>query len=316
MPSRNTDFICKYQALIAPLRGLGVKRNKMKLPKGIILLDSLGDLNADNASPILVCASHCGDNGAFARKLKNFHVKAVFLNNAGIGKNQAGISGLVHYEAEDILACAVDHNSAEIGVARDTWESGIISHTNTLAENAGIQIGDSVKDAVAKIIYIITPKFSTQENENFESFFNEEKGNSSKVDLKKQIQTRVDGVTVTVTDSITFLNENNSGDIVVCGSHGGVSAGHYAQKHRVKAVFFNDAGIGKNSAGVKSLDSLSDAGILACTVDCMSAEIFNGQDILDNGIITVCNQLAKSKNIKEKMTVKEAIKYCNFTCHC
>ena len=288
----------------------------MKLPKGIVLLDSLGDLNADNASPILVCASHCGDNGAFARKLKNCHVNAVFLNNAGIGKNQAGISGLSHYEAENILACAVDHNSAEIGVARDTWESGIISHTNIMAEDAGIQIGDSVKKAVAKIINIIDKASLIQKNKSFESLINEEKENSCKVDLKKQIQTQIDGVSITVTDSITFLNESNAGDIVVCGSHGGVSAGHYAQKQNLKAVFFNDAGIGKNNAGIKSLESLSDAGILACTVDCMSAEIFNGQDILDNGIITVCNQLAKSRNIKEKMTVKEAIKYCNFTCRC
>ncbi len=286
----------------------------MELPKGVILLDSLGDLQPDNSNPILVCGSHCGDNGIFARKLKNCHVKAVFLNNAGIGKNQAGISGLSHYEAENILACAVDHYSAEIGVANDTWDSGIISHTNKLAEDAGIQIGDSVKKAVAKIIIIIDKASLIQKNKNFESPINEKKENSSKVDLKKLIQTQIDGVNITVTDSITFLNESNAGDIVVCGSHGGVSAGEYAQKRHLKAVFFNDAGIGKNNAGIKSLESLSDAGILACTVDCMSAEIFNGQDILDNGIVTVCNQLAKSKNIKEKMTVKEAIKYCNFTC--
>jgi len=281
----------------------------MELPEAVILLDSLGDLQPDNTSPILVCASHCGDNGTFARKLKNGHVKAVFLNNAGIGKNQAGISGLSHYEAENILACAVDHNSAEIGVARDTWESGIISHTNTFAEEVGIQPGDSVQEAVAKIINRFDLPTSTQENKNFEPLSNAEKENNSKVYLKKQIHTQIDGVSITVTDSITFLNEINSGDIVVCGSHGGISAGHYAQKHRLKAVFFNDAGIGKNNAGIKSLESLSDAGILACTVDCMSAEIFNGQDVLDNGIITVCNQLAKSRNIKEKMTVKEAIKY-------
>ena len=283
----------------------------MELPKGVILLDSLGDLQPDNSNPILVCGSHCGDNGTFARKLKNCRVKAVFLNNAGIGKNQAGISGLSHYEAESIVACAVDHFSAEIGVARDTWESGIISHTNIMAEDAGIQIGDSVKKTVAKIINIIDKASLIQKNKSFESLINEEKENSCKVDLKKQAKVQIDGVSVTVTDSITFLNENNAGDIVVCGSHGGVSAGHYAQKHRLKAVFFNDAGIGKNNAGTKSLESLSDAGILACTVDCMSAEIFNGQDILDNGIITVCNQLAKSKNIKEGMMVKEAIKYCN-----
>jgi len=279
----------------------------MNLPEGVILLDSLGDLQADNSSPILVCASHCGDNGTFARKLKNCHVKAVFLNNAGIGKNQAGISGLTHYQNEDILACAVDCNSAEIGVARDTWEYGIISHTNAPALALGIQTGDAVKEAVAKIINQMDLLSLIPIDKNSESVIKDKEECTGKVDLKKQIQTQIDGVNITVTDSITFLNEHNAGDIVVCGSHGGVSAGHYAAKYQLKAVFFNDAGIGKNNAGIKSLEALNDAGILACTVDCMSAEIFNGQDILENGIITVCNQLAKSRNIKENMTVKMAI---------
>lgn len=273
------------------------------LPEGIILLDSLGDLKAENTSPILVCGSHCGDNGALAKKVRSCHVKAVFLNNAGIGKNQAGISGLTHYQSENILACAVDNYSAEIGISIDTWENGIISHTNTSAEEAGIQVGDTVKAAVAKIIDGCHLLSSTTENTEAEP-----QVNTKQESITKQVQTEIDGIKITVTDSITFLNEKNAGDIVVCGSHGGVSAGHYAEKHGVKAVFFNDAGIGKNNAGTKSLDSLSEAGILACTVDCMSAEIFNGQDILDNGIISVCNELAKSKNIKEKMTVKEAIR--------
>lgn len=278
----------------------------MELPEGIILLDSLGDLQPGNTSPVLVCASHCGDNGTFARKLKNCRVKAVFLNNAGVGKNQAGISGLSHYAAEDIMACAVDHYSAEIGVATDTWQSGIISHINSLAGEAGIKPGDSVQQAVARINNIIDNPALTPGNKPVKSPPDEKKDSTTA--LKKQVKALIDGVSITVTDSITFLNESNAGDIVVCGSHGGVSAGHYAQKHCLKAVFFNDAGIGKNNAGIKSLDSLSDAGILACTVDCMSAEIFNGQDAFDNGIITVCNQLAKSRNIQENMTVKEAIK--------
>ena len=109
------------------------------------------------------------------------------------------------------------------------------------------------------------------------------------------MQTRIDGIDSTVTNSITFLNAGNAGDIVAWGSHGGLSAGKYAKKHQVKAVFFNDAGIGKNNAGVKSLEYLNDTGIPACTVDCMSAEIFNGQDVLENGIISVCNQLAKNR---------------------
>lgn len=283
-------------------------KNK-ELPDGVVLLDSLGDLQPGNTRPILVCASHCGDNGTFAQKLKNCNVKSVFLNNAGIGKNQAGISGLKHYEAVNILACAVDHNSAEIGIANDTWNSGIISHTNKHAEAAGIRIGDSVKEAVTKITSITNHLSSAQKSMFPESYNKNEKENLNKVDLKKQTQTQVHGVSITITDSITFLNESNAGDVVVCGSHGGTSAGHYAQKHRLKAVFFNDAGIGKNNAGIKSLEYLSDHGIIACTVDCLSAEIFNGHDILCNGIISVCNHMAEKRNIKEKMTVKEAIQY-------
>lgn len=279
----------------------------MEIPEGIVLLDSLGDLLPCNTCPILVCGSHCGDNGTFARKLKNGQVRAVFLNNAGIGKNQAGISGLPYYAAENILACAVDHNSAEIGIARDTWESGIISHTNKLAQDAGIQIGDSVKATVARIITNTYLTSLSQKDNNCATRISEDNENAGKADLKKQIRTPIEGVNITLTDSITFLNENNAGDIVVCGSHGGLSAGYYAQKHNLKAVFFNDAGIGKNNAGVKSLELLSDAGIIACTVSCMSAEIFNGRDTLENGVISVCNTLAKSLNIKDKMRVKEAL---------
>ncbi|TCO09153.1 hypothetical protein [Natronoflexus pectinivorans] len=277
----------------------------MKIPEGVVLLDSLGDLKPNNTCPILVCGSHCGGNRELAQHVRNCNVKAVFLNNAGIGKNQAGIRGLLHYETEDILACAVDHNSAEIGIAQDTWESGTISHTNAQAKEAGIEIGDAVKDAVAKIINMGYPTPATRESKIHASNNNETNSKS----LKQQTQTEINGVLITVTDSITFLNESNAGDVVVCGSHGGLSAGEYAQKHRLKAVFFNDAGIGKNSAGTKSLESLSDAGIIACTVSCMSAEIFNGQDVLNNGIVSVCNQLAKERNIKKNMTVKEALKH-------
>ncbi len=277
--------------------------HNIDLPEGVVLLDSLGDLRPSNTSPILVCGSHCGGNGDLARHVRNCHVKAVFLNNAGVGKNQAGIRELTNYEAEQVLACAVDNHSAEIGIACDTYESGIISHTTRKAASIGIRIGESVQKAIAKII---SHGSHTQQPAHSVSPDKEQKSN--KQGLKKQTQSHIDGVCITVTNSITFLNESNSGDIVVCGSHGGLSAGNYAKKYRVKAVFFNDAGIGKNNAGVKSLAFLNDAGIAACTVDCMSAEIFNGQDVLDNGIISVCNQLAENRNIKKKLTVKEAIK--------
>ena len=279
----------------------------MDLPHDVILLDSLGDLRPENPCPILVCGSHCGGDVALALQVKSCNINAVFLNNAGVGKNMAGIRGLQFYEECGILACAVDHTSAEIGIARDTWESGIISHINNHAQQIGINIGDSVKHAVSKIMQSSPPYSWIQKSIHSKLSSKEEKLADSTEGLKKQTQVQINGISVTVTNSITFLHDNNVGDIVVCGSHGGLSAGEYAQKHRVKAVFFNDAGIGKNNAGIKSLELLSSEGILACTVDCMSAEIFNGQDVLTNGVISVCNQLAQSKNIKKNMMVAEAI---------
>jgi len=188
--------------------------DKMEFPEGVVLLDSLGDVKPENTSPILVCGSHCGGNLALARQVKNCHFKAVFLNNAGIGKNNAGIRGLLHYEAEGVIACAVDRNSAEIGIAFDAWEGGIISHINDLAKTAGIEIGDSIQTAVAKI----SPKInSASKNVDSEVSVSEPEG---RIELKVQSQTQITGKNITVTDSITFLNERNAGDIVVCGSHG------------------------------------------------------------------------------------------------
>src|SRR5690606_29452369 len=124
----------------------------------------------------------------------------------------------------------------------------------------GIQIGDSVKQAVAKIMQSSPPYSWIQKSIHSELSLKDKKLDDAHEGLKKQTQVQINGITVTVTNSITFLQEKNVGDIVVCGSHGGLSAGEYAQKHRVQAVFFNDAGIGKNNAGIQSLELLSSAG--------------------------------------------------------
>ncbi len=52
-------------------------------------------------------------------------------------------------------------------------------------------------------------------------------------------------------DSISYVSPDNRGDIIISGSHGGTSSAGYAIDARVAAVFFNDAGIGKNTAGIK-----------------------------------------------------------------
>ncbi len=93
-------------------------------------------------------------------------------------------------------------------------------------------------------------------------------------------------------DSITLLELQDAGAIVVSGSHGGTSSGEIALEIPLAAVFFNDAGIGKDDAGIAALAMLQAHGIAAGTVAHSSARIGDARDIYDNGVISRVNAAA------------------------
>ena len=53
-----------------------------------------------------------------------------------------------------------------------------------------------------------------------------------------------------VLDSVTHLTEQHRGAAAHCASHGGVYAGYFAAKMGIGAVILNDAGIGREAAGL------------------------------------------------------------------
>ena len=108
-------------------------------------------------------------------------------------------------------------------------------------------------------------------------------------------------------DSISYVDKENHKDIIVSGSHGGTSSAGYGLDVKVGAAFFNDAGIGKNRSGISGLDLLQDAGIIAIAVSHKTAEIANGQDTYENGIVSFVNELAEKAGIKVFMTVKKTV---------
>jgi hypothetical protein len=60
-------------------------------------------------------------------------------------------------------------------------------------------------------------------------------------------------------DSVTQVLPAHAGALVVTGSHGGVSSGRYALAVPAWLYVFNDAGIGKDDAGVAALPLLQAA---------------------------------------------------------
>ena len=54
-------------------------------------------------------------------------------------------------ETAGAAAAAVSHESARIGDGMDTWTYGVIAHLNGPARVLGLQIGQSVQEAIAGI---------------------------------------------------------------------------------------------------------------------------------------------------------------------
>ncbi len=66
-----------------------------------------------------------------------------------------------------------------------------------------------------------------------------------------------------IVDSITELCAQDAGCIAVSGSHGGISSARYALAARPVLSVFNDAGVGKDGAGLAALDFLQAHGLAA-----------------------------------------------------
>ncbi len=111
---------------------------------------------------------------------------------------------------------------------------------------------------------------------------------------------------IIVMDSVAYMDESQKGNIIVCGSHGGESAAMHVLKFKPGGVIFNDAGKGKDNAGISGLNLCDEAGVSAATVDAFSARIGDGMDTYESGIVSAVNQKALLCGIEIGMPAKEA----------
>ena len=116
----------------------------------VVLTDTITSVDADDAGAIVVAASHGGVSSAgFALALP---LAAAFFNDAGVGKDDAGIAALAMPRACSIAAGAVAHTSCRIGDADDMWRNGIVAHVNAAAAALGVRPGERLRDALTRIV--------------------------------------------------------------------------------------------------------------------------------------------------------------------
>src|SRR5436190_15154029 len=127
----------------------------MAEPILVVAAESVTQLE-DVAGKVLVAGSHGGIIAAFLGANAGAH--ALVLNDAGLGKDRAGIAGLVWLEAIGMAAAAVDCMSARIGDGADMLARGVISHANVYAALCGVAAGQSCREAAERMRNAAVPR--------------------------------------------------------------------------------------------------------------------------------------------------------------
>lgn len=128
-----------------------LKTVALTTPRGrIVLMDSITKVTPDDAGTIVLSGSHGGrSSGEFALDVP---LRLVLFNDAGVGRNNAGIAALAMLQARGVAAATIGHDSGQIGDANDMWENGVISHVNAAATAFGLKEGTRAKPALSRLV--------------------------------------------------------------------------------------------------------------------------------------------------------------------
>src|SRR5882724_3536671 len=100
------------------------------------------------------------------------------------------------------------------------------------------------------------------------------------------------------------VNAAHRGHVIVSGSYGGEYNAYHAGKWGLRGVILNDAGVGKDDAGIRGLPYLDQIGLAAATADALTCHIADGEHMLAHGIVSHVNRAAAEIGCRVGETVR------------
>ncbi len=255
-----------------------------------ILLDSITSAGPGHRGRVVVAGSHggryCGYLAARAGVL------GVILNDAAIGRDEAGIASLGYLDPLGIPAAAVAHDSARIGDGEDMYARGRISHRNEAARVLGCEPGQDCATAARRMAARPAPAVPPEPPAGEEARF--------------ALRPAGPGGRAAVVgcDSASLVRPEDAECVVVTGSHCGALPGRpgYGLGVRARGAVFNDAGGG---AGIRRLPVLDAQGVPAVAVAAASARIGEARSTWESGVVSAVNERAAARGAQAGMSVPE-----------
>ncbi len=262
-------------------------------PEGrIIVSDSTSYLDERaNVNDVIVASSFAG--ALIVGGALGIGVKAVIVHDAGVGKDQAGISGLPFGDKHGIPVAAVAAATATLSNGNSVL-AGTISHANETAFKLGVRSGQPAREAAYLMLKAPAGR-AIQE--------------SVSADTKVyEMETTTNGRIYAVWTLFYLPQVGYPNDVFALATHSARVAAEHAFKWGVKGWIANDAGPGKNNSGIAGLAICGEKGMPAAAVGAMSARIGDGLSTYHDGIISAANEPAQARGVRIGMSAKQALR--------
>ena len=258
----------------------------------IIVTDSASYLDARiGAKDVVIASSYAGATIVSLALGAGF--KALILHDAGVGKDQAGISGLPFGDKYGVPTAAVAAATATLSNGNSV-SRGTISHANDAASKLGVRSGQTAREAAQLLL-------KAEAGRKIEAVADSD---NNLYEMEKTPNGRI-----LACWTLFFQGDKRyPNDVFALATHSARVAAEHAFRWNVKGWIANDAGPGKNNSGISGLAICGEKGMPAASVAAMSARIGDALSTYNEGIISAMNEPAKSRGIVIGMTAQEALR--------
>jgi len=267
-----------------------VAGGSLEIPAGVVLADTVTALGEMHRGAVLVSGSHGGIVAAHYALAA--HVRAAIFNDAGIGRDGAGVAGLGWLEGYGVAAAALAHTSARVADGRQAWSCGVVSRANAAAAAVGVAVGMSCREAAQRLL--AAPRVELAPQPYAEGRY------------RLSAWPEVWGL-----DSVGQVRAEDRGRMLVIGSHCELHGGapESALPVPARAAFFHDAGLGQCADACTRLPELARRGIPAGAVDYRSARIGDARSLWETGVLSAVNAPARTAGWVVGMAVATAARH-------
>lgn len=247
---------------------------------------------SDCRGQVLISGSYGGEYNAY--HAAKWGLRGVILNDAGVGKNRAGIRGLDYLDTVQLAAAAADVNTCHIGDGDHMLAFGTISWVNVAAARLGCTPGEPVRRCAQRMCLGAPVNAQMPAVGGGKRFV---------------IGSAAGEPPVIGLDAAPMLEPGDAGSIAITGSHAALFRGKPDGLigPDVRAIFFSDAGIGLDEAGISRLPTLDARGIPAGAASSDSAEIGDARSIYETGVMSRVNSAAAALGARRGMDIKSFV---------